>query len=89
MRELTARQVAALFVVSQRAPVSAKDVAGSLLATQAAARSRLDGLCGRGLLDRQYTGLRVGERVGYVLTAEGARVLNSLDLSEDYEPGES
>ena len=83
---LTRRQADVLFVVSQREPVSATDVAYSLLSTDTAERSRLDGLCRRGLLDRQYTGLRSGERVGYVLTAAGAAALDALNLDDDYDP---
>lgn len=85
-RPLTRRQQDALFVVSQREPVSARDVAYSLLSTDTAERARLDGLCRRGLLDRQYTGLASGDRVGYVPTAAGADALDALNLDEDYEP---
>lgn len=83
---LTRRQEDVLFVVSQRAPVTARDVAYSLLSIDTVERSRLDGLCRRGLLDRQYTGLGPGERVGYVLTRAGAEALDALDLPDDHEP---
>lgn len=86
-RSLTPRQVDALLVVGQRAPVSARDVAYSLLSTDTAERARLDGLSRRGLVDRQYTGLRHGDRVGYVLTTKGAAALDGLALPENYEPG--
>lgn len=85
---LTRRQEDALFVVSQNEPMSAADVARHLLSTDAAERSRLDGLCRRGLMDRQYTGLRSGDRVGYVLSGAGWDALGALDLDEDYDPTE-
>lgn len=85
-RPLTRRQQDALFVVAQNGPVSAVDVAYHLLSIDTLERSRLDGLCRRGLVDRQYTGLKSGDRVGYVLTDEGAEVLDALDLDDDYEP---
>lgn len=86
VRALTMRQQNTLFVVSRHAPVSASDVARHLLSDPAAERSRLDGLARRGLVDRQYTGLRSGDRLGYVLTSDGADALDALDVDNDYDP---
>lgn len=80
---LSRRQVDVLFVVSQREPVSAADVAYSLLSTPPAERSRLDNLARRGLVDRQYTGLKEGDRVGYVLTQAGREALDALDVETE------
>ncbi|MEH0110532.1 hypothetical protein V6N00_12550 [Tersicoccus sp. MR15.9] len=85
---LTARQRDVLFVVSQNEPASARYVAESVLSYADAARSRLDRLWRRGLLDHQYGGLPSGVRVGFVLTAAGHQALEALDLPEDYEPGD-
>ena len=82
MPNLTTRQEHVLFVVSQREPATVREVADSLLSTEAAERSRLDGLCRRGLLDRQYTGVRGGV-IGYVVTKAGAEALAALDVDED------
>jgi DNA-binding MarR family transcriptional regulator len=84
--KLTERQKNTLFVVSSRQPASVRDVAMSLLTLESMERPRLEGLCRRGLLTRQHTGLRNGVRVGYVLTSRGREALAQMDLNEDYDP---
>lgn len=86
---LTLRQQNTLFVVSQNEPVSAAAIARHLLSDPDAERSRLGGLERRGLVTRQYTGLSPGDRLGWVLTAEGGRALDALDRDDDYDPLES
>ncbi len=76
---LTARQADVLFVVSQHGPISVRGVAGHLLATNPAIRSRLDGLERRRLVARRYTGLRPGDRLGWVVTATGMAAVDAID----------
>jgi hypothetical protein len=83
---LTERQINTLFVVGQHQPVSAHDVAMHLLSTASAELGRLNRLAVRGLVDRQYTGLKYGDRIGWNLTDKGRLALDQADIDDDYDP---
>lgn len=81
---LTTRQELVLWLVRTYPRLTARDAAMHLLSTPEAERSRLDGLCRRGLVGRQYTGLnRSTDRVGYVLTDAGHAALSEREEPEE------
>ena len=89
-RPLTRRQQDLLFIVGQNAPVTARDVHYHLPSlSPEAARSAIARVETRGLLDRQYTGLRRGERCAFVLSTRGAEALDALGIDDDYDPAEA
>jgi len=74
-------------VIGQHSPVTASEVARHLLSVTHAERARIRRLESRDLVSRQYTGLRDGEHVGFLLTDAGREALDRLDRdpSEDQD----
>lgn len=84
-RELTALQEQVLGYVDSEGPVSVADVAGSLMVRNSSARSALNSLSRRGLLDSQYVGHHRGRGRAYVTTDRGATLTAEVFSADDAE----
>ena len=73
-RDLTTLQEQVLGYVDSEGPVSVADVAGALLIQSSSARSALDSLANRGLVEAQHTGHHRGRGRAYVTNDRGAAV---------------
>lgn len=82
-RPMSQRQFDVLFTVAAHGPLSPAEVSRHLLLWPSQSQSALASLLRRKLVDRQYTGLARGERVGYVLTAAGQWIVNLAESEED------